>query len=324
MYPTTGLCINKDEYDSLQQKIEQTHLHNAWFTFENIRLSFESFATWLHYDTLIQWSSPYSFAEKPKKVGLIMAGNIPMVGFHDFLCTILSGHHAVCKLSSDDTFLWKTILTTFDSVEPRLKAHYTILEGKLGEIDAILATGSDNSSRYFDSYFGKYPHIFRKNRTSVAVLDGSETQEDLYALGSDIFNYFGLGCRNVSHLLVPNNYNWDDFFQAILPYQHVIHHHKYANNYDYNKAVSLLNNEKLLENGFLLLKESELLHSPLAMLHYTYYENESNCMYFIEQNHEKIQAIVGKNHTLFGQSQHPSINDYADNVNTMEFLTHLD
>lgn len=314
----TGLT--ESEYKDFYAATETAYTHNAWFTQDNVCKAFNGIASWLEKAVLENWLQDYSFSKQAKRVGVIMAGNIPLVGFHDFLSVILSGHIAVCKLSSDDTFLWKTILQYFVVIEPRITQHFEITESKLGKIDAVIATGSDNSSRYFEYYFGKYPHIIRKNRTSVAVITGDETNEDLQYLSEDVFNYFGLGCRNVSQLFLPINYDINRIFESFLPHQDIINHHKYANNFDYNKTISLMNGEDVLENGFVLLKKSDALYSPLAVVNYTFYKDEQELNAFFDAKQDRIQAILGRNFLPFGTSQLPGIDDYADGVNTLDFL----
>lgn len=252
-----------------------------------------------------------------------MAGNIPLVGFHDFISTILSGNIAVCKLSSDDKTLLPALASHLITFEPSLKEKIEFTIGKIGKVDAIIATGSDNSMKYFEQYFGHLPHIFRRNRTSIAILNGNESKEELELLGRDIFQYFGLGCRNVSHLLLPKGFKIDLFFEAIVDYHDIVNHHKYANNYDYNKAVYLMNKAELLDNNFVLLRRTEDLFSPLGMVHYHFYESENELQNYIELHKEKLQVIVGKEYTPFGMAQCPKLNDYADGVDTIEWLSKL-
>jgi hypothetical protein len=226
-----------------------------------------------------------------KKVGLILAGNIPLVGFHDVLCVLATGHHALIKASSQDARLVRHVLNMLATIDARFSAKYSFVE-RLKDFDAVIATGSDNSSRYFEYYFGKVPHIIRKNRNSIAVITGDETTEELNLLGHDIFDYFGLGCRNVSKLLIPQGYDIGTFFRPIETYQPVINHHKYNNNYDYNKSIYLVNSEKHFDNGFLLLKESEALASPLAVLYYEHYDTMADAEKTINANSDKIQCVV--------------------------------
>ena len=253
-------------------------------------------------------------------VAIIMAGNIPLVGFHDFLCVLLSGNKAVCKLSSDDKTLLPALGEHLISFVPEIKEDIMFTTGRIGPVDAVIATGSDNSLTYFESYFGKYPHIFRKNRTSVAVFSGNETEDEIKELGKDIFRYFGLGCRNVSHIILPTGFELPRFFEAIIDYGEIIHNNKYGNNYDYNKAVYLMNQHKLLDNNFVLLRESEELFSPLSMIHYHFYDDVSEVETYLKEHQEKIQVVVGDNFLPFGQAQCPKLDDYADGVDVMRFL----
>lgn len=270
---------------------------------------------------------PSTTVDCSAKIGLILAGNIPLVGFHDVLCVLASGHHALIKASSNDTRLIKYILNLLVEIAPEFKTRFTFVE-RLAHFDAVIATGSNNTSRYFEYYFGKVPHIIRKNRNSIALLTGNETKEQLFLLGHDIFDFFGLGCRNVSKLLVPAGYDFVPFFEAVEPHQPIIHHHKYNNNYDYNKSIYLVNSDKHLDNGFLLVKEDERLASPLAVLYFEYYDDMPAATSRLAELSEAIQCIVTHGHidignqvVDFGQSQQPRLWDYADGVDTMAFLT---
>ena len=256
-----------------------------------------------------------------------MAGNLPLVGFHDLLCVLVAGHKAIVKLSSDDGVLLPYLIKQIRVFAPEWAEAVAFTDDKVTEYDAVIATGSDNTARYFEYYFGKKPHIIRKNRHSVAVLTGEETPEELQDLGKDIFLYYGLGCRSVSKLFVPQGYDFDLLFQAIYPYKDIIEEQKYANNYDYNKAVYLMSLYKLLENGFLLLKEDEHYGSPIATLFYEYYTNKEALKKKLATDKEKIQCVVGHNfidgEIPFGQTQTPKLWDYADGVNTLTFLLNL-
>lgn len=301
---------------------------NGWFIEENVRSAVAGIAYMLEKDKLGKWLSAYTFSENksPKRVGVIMAGNIPMVGFHDFLCVLISGNICISKLSSQDNRLLKAVAAKLVAIEPRFKDRIVFEEGKLENIDAVIATGSNNTSRYFEYYFGKYPHVIRKNRNSVAVLIGSETPEQLALLGDDIFMYFGLGCRNVSKLYVPEGYNFDDFFNAIESKKKIVFHSKYANNYDYNKAILLVGKQLHFDNGFLLLKEDEALSTPVSRLNYSFYKDMDAVKAELETRKNEIQCIVSANPSefnasvSFGESQKPELWDYADGVDTMQFL----
>ena len=301
---------------------------NPWFDERNVTNALNGIIYLLDKQNLEDWLFVYDFGNiSPKKVGVIMAGNIPMVGFHDFLSVLLSGHELYAKLSSEDTFLIKMLADRLIRLEPRFenKIHYVEL---LKEADAIIATGSDNTARYFEYYFSKKPHIIRKNRTSLGILTGNEITADFLALGEDIFNYFGLGCRNVSKLLVPRNYTFQAFLQALEPFNYVLDHHKYQNNYDYNKSILLVNRATHLDNGFLLLSESEQLVSPISVLFYQTYADAADLKNKLDQIKDKTQVVVSAggwypDSIPFGQAQCPAVWDYADGVDTMAFLIGL-
>lgn len=298
---------------------------NGWFTEKEVNKSLAAWGNLLSEDSLKQWVTPYKMdIISPKTVGIVMAGNIPLVGFHDLVCVLLTGHRALIKLSSNDALLIPVICDLLIEIEPMFADYIEFADSKLENFDAAIATGSNNSARYFHHYFDKYPNIIRSNRNSVAVLTGEETQEELAALGSDIFDYYGLGCRSVSKLYVPKNYNFDAFFNAIYPKSNIIDHSKYANNYDYNKAVYLMSEFNILDNGFLILKEAEELCSPLATVFYEYYTDLENIQTTLEQKKEAIQCVVSNHKSLngipFGTAQSPKLNDYADRVDTVQFL----
>jgi hypothetical protein len=312
-------------FEKFQDLIHLSQSHNGWYTPEQVYYSIQSWAAALTEENLNQWLSTYNFNDvNPKNVALILAGNIPLVGFHDFLSVLISGHNVVVKTSSNDQhllpFLAKYLITT----NPELSNKIHFSEGKLENFDAVIATGSNNTARYFEYYFKDKPSIIRKNRNSVAVLNGTENKEQLAALGQDIFRYFGLGCRNVSKLFVPRGYVFDTFFEAIFEYQDVIHYEKYANNYDYNKAVFLMSNFKLLDNGFLTLKEDSSHASPISSVFYEFYDNLEDLQVRLASESEQIQCIVSnnliKNSIDFGQTQNPELWDYADNTDTISFL----
>ncbi|MCB9174178.1 MAG: acyl-CoA reductase [Flavobacteriales bacterium] len=302
---------------------------NGWFTPDNVAFAVESIAKMLRKEELHQWLSNYTINDhtKPKRVGVVMAGNIPLVGFHDFLTVLITGNVLVAKASKEDNLLIKKIAEILIAIEPDFKSKIVFTD-KLENFDAVIATGSNNTARYFEYYFGKYPNIIRKNRNSVAVLTGNETAADMMNLGKDIFQYFGLGCRNVSKLYVPKNYSFNLFFESIVnDYKHVVENNKYANNYDYNKAVYLLGSNQLLDNNFVLLKEAESLSSPVAVVHYEYYNSLNEVTTLLENKKEEIQCVVTEanlpNVFKLGQAQQPTLWDYADGVDTVEFLLRL-
>lgn len=317
--------------DELNQLIETEHRYNPWFTPDNVAQAIKSIGQSLNETDLGTWLNKYDLNKNTssKKIGLILAGNIPLVGFHDVLCVLVTGNEALIKASSQDARLIKAVLHKLTAIDSRFAEQFSFVE-RLVDFDAVIATGSNNTSRYFDYYFGKVPNIIRKNRNSIAVLTGDESNEELYQLGHDIFDYFGLGCRNVSKLLLPKNYNIATFFEAIEPYNEIINHNKYNNNYGYNKSIYLVGREQHLDNGFLLLKANDALASPLAVVFYNYYDSLAYVEQLLTTENENIQCVVSKaplnipNQVVsFGQSQQPQLWDYADGVDTMDFLTKL-
>lgn len=319
-------AITDEEFSSLAARVEQ---NNSWFTPLQTRLSINAIAGYLDRSALMKWLQAYPVPERVpvKSVGLLMAGNIPAVGFHDLLCILVSGHKVYAKPSSTDRVLIKWIADELIKIHQGFESRVFFEEMLKGK-DAYIATGSDNSSRYFEYYFGKYPSIIRKNRTSVGVLDGSEEAGDLQALGHDVFQYFGLGCRNVSKLYLKEEKQLQDFLKAIDGLHFLTSHHKYLNNYDYNKAIYLVNGEPHLDNGFLLVKESEQMVSPIAVLYVEYYSDKEELEQKLRLQENKIQCIVSKegrypNSVPFGQAQRPLLWDYADHVDTMDFLLSL-
>lgn len=323
------LSENKILFDTFSKelsiKIDQSMLHNGWFTEENIDFALAHWGTLLSEKNIKNWLQNYSFEEKnSKKIAIIMAGNIPLVGLHDFICVLLTGHQVLVKQATSDKLILPVLASFLETVEPELSGKIYFTETILKDFDAVIATGSDNTARYFDYYFRKKPHIIRKNRNSVAILNGKETNEDLIGLGEDIFRYFGLGCRSVSKLFVPENYDFDVFFNAIYTYKDIIQHTKYANNYDYNKAVYLMSLFNLKDNGFLILKEDTAYASPIAVIFYEYYNSATALQDRLQAEEKNIQCIVSSenvaNHISFGMSQKPSLGTYADGVDTVDFL----
>lgn len=317
---------NPDE--QLSSLIDSAKQYNAWFTPQSTAMAINAISEMLNETDLDKWIDANT--DEPVKmnaIGLILAGNIPLVGFHDILCVLASGNKALIKLSSQDKQLIPYILSKLSEIEPRFTEQFEFIE-RLKDFDAVIATGSNNTSRYFEYYFSKVPHIIRKNRNSIAVLNGKESREELKSLGHDIFDYFGLGCRNVSKIYVPKGYNFNDFFESIEEFKSVADHHKYNNNYDYNKSIFLVNMDKHLDNGFLLLKEDKQMASPLAVVYYQEYESIQEAERELLDNKEGIQCIVSRsdlsmNVLPFGQSQRPGLWDYADGVDTMAFLRGL-
>ena len=303
--------------------IENQYKTNPWFTAENVRMAVGALAEKLTGESLRRWTERYpSLNEeyKPLRVGVIMAGNIPLVGFHDFLTVLISGNKLIAKTSSKDSGLISGIAEILFNINSEFRNLIEFADGPLKNFNVVIATGSDNSSRYFEYYFGKYPHIIRKNRNSIAIIDGDEKDEDLRNLGTDIFSYFGLGCRNVSKIYLPSGFDPDRMIRNWSYFSGIINHNKYANNYEYNMAVYLVTSEKFLDTGYLLLRENASLSSPIAVLHYQYYNSPEEVSRDIESQNEKIQCIVSKRNVPYGMSQKPDLWEYADNVDTLDFL----
>ena len=324
----TSVLQNDLFYDDFISLIDLSQSHNGWFTPEQVYFSIQSWGNALTETNLNQWLSTYDFSKiAPKKIGLILAGNIPLVGFHDLLSVLISGHDVLVKTSSSDQHLLKFLAKYLIAIQPELNSKITFVEGKLEGFDAVIATGSNNTARYFEYYFKDKPSIIRKNRNSVAILNGTETHEELVGLGEDIFRYFGLGCRNVSKLFVPKDYNFEAFFKAMFEYSEVIQYEKYANNYDYNKAVFLMSNFQLLDNEFLTIKEDTSYSSPISSVFYEFYENLEEIKSRLSNDADQIQCIVSKdlieNSIVFGQTQQPKLWDYADNFDTLSFLSKI-
>ncbi|WP_340198702.1 acyl-CoA reductase [Ascidiimonas sp. W6] len=329
----SGKSIKSSEEMSLHQKfaieftkqIELARQANGWFTNENIMYAIDHWGTLLTEGNLIKWTQKYLIEpHTSKEVAIIMAGNIPLVGFHDLTCVLITGHHVLIKQSDSDKHILPVIVSFLQSVEPNFKDCIKFTNNQLKDFDAVIATGSDNTARYFDYYFRKKPHIIRKNRNSVAILTGNESKEELSGLGEDIFRYFGLGCRSVSKIFFPEEYDFDVFFNAIFERNEIINHHKYANNYDYNKAVYLMSLFKLKDNGFLMLKEDNAFASPIATVFYEHYTSDDSLKEYLKQYQDKIQCIVSsmpsKDHIPFGMSQKPELDAYADGIDTIDFL----
>jgi hypothetical protein len=315
----------------LRELIERVHLSNPWFTVEATLQSMSGIVKMLEKKSLETWLSSYNIpieTAHPKVVGVVMAGNIPAVGFHDFMCILLSGHSILAKLSSNDLVLIPAIAAMLCAIEPAFVERINFTKERLGTIDAIIATGSDNSSRYFEYYFSKYPNIIRKNRTSVAILTGAESPIEMRMLFNDIFSYFGQGCRNVSKLFIPNEFDMVRFLDESAGWAEIAKHNKYLNNYEYNKAIYLVNGVAHYDTGFLLLKEDESFHSPIGVVYYETYRDADVLKLKLESMKEQLQCTVaspisGFDAIAFGTSQQPGPADYADGVDTMAFLLKL-
>jgi hypothetical protein len=323
--------LNGDEY--LDALVHRTSFHNKWFTKENQAKAIQSIAAeFLSREKLEAWVSQYHVEDQPniKTVGLIMAGNIPLVGFHDFLSVFIAGHKSKIKLSEKDPFVFPYLLKILEKANPESARYFEVVE-KLEDFEAVIATGSNNSARYFESYFGKYPHIIRKNRNSVGVLSGKETDAELLALGNDIFQYFGLGCRNVSKVYLPEGYDRKKLLEILHEYRELVLHDKYKHNFDYNFALLSLNRIPFDINGCIILTENPALTSRIAALHYEYYSDWSKLEEELQQKANEIQCVVTAPNTelksiptvSFGKAQQPGLSDYADGVDVMAFLTSL-
>jgi hypothetical protein len=308
---------------ALQAAKDKAFQANGWFTHEFIELSLQNICRYyLDESRLNSWLTGYPApASQPRSVGIVAAGNIPLVGFHDWLCGFLSGHQVRLKLSSKDTVLMQHVIDKIKEWYPAYEEQ-TLVQDMLKHCDAYIATGSNNSARYFEYYFAQYPHIIRRNRTSVAVLDGNETAAELEALADDVMIYFGLGCRNVTKIFVPEDYNFEDLLKGLRKYAHLADHHKYKNNYDYNLALILLNQSPYMANDNIILQESGSIFSPISVLHYSHYSDIATLAGELESNND-LQCIVGHGFTPFGTAQQPGLSDYADGVDTMHFLTNL-
>ena len=313
-------------FEGFLHQIKLAQENNSWFTKDNILFSLNSWSNALTENSLKDFIKGINLSDKSaKKAAIIMAGNIPLVGFHDFLSVLISGHSVLVKQSSNDKHLLPFLAKYLEFVEEDFKGKISFTEEKLTNFDAVIATGSNNTARYFEYYFKNKPSIIRKSRNSIAVITNKVTDEDFANLADDVFQYFGLGCRSVSKLYVPKGFNFDAFFNGMYSKKDIINNAKYANNYDYNKAVYLMSEFDLLENGFLMIKEDESYSSPIATVFYEYYDNEIDLKIKLHQDKEKIQCIVAKdfieNEVAFGETQNPNLWDFADGINTLEFLS---
>lgn len=323
--------LNDRFFRPMESLIKNSHVSNPWFTETSLRFAAGNTGRVLKSEDIVSWLSCYDIPGRrtdPKTVAVVMAGNIPLAGFHDMLCVIISGHKLTAKLSSKDDQLLKMISAILISINSEFEDLVAFEEDRLNNFDAIIATGSDNTSRYFEYYFEKYPHIIRKNRNSAAILDGSETKEDLEGLADDVLRYFGLGCRSVSKIFVPLNYDFSLLVEAFAGYSYIIDHNQWANNYEYQKAIHLIDRIPHLDTGFLLIREENALASPISVLNYEKVGSTGSALELTNNNSGKIQCIAGnqnisENLVPFGKTQEPGLKDYADNIDTMEFLLNL-
>ncbi|MGB3774988.1 MAG: acyl-CoA reductase [Leeuwenhoekiella sp.] len=316
-------------YTGFENCIYEAHIHNAWFTEIMIMHAIQGWAKNLTTNSLHQWLNTYNLHDNTasKNVAVVMAGNLPLVGFHDFLSILISGHKITAKLSSNDRHLLPFIAKVLTAIEPEFENKITFTESKLPPFDAVIATGSNNTARYFEYYFKDKPHIIRKNRNGIAVLSGNESTSDLEGLANDIFLFYGMGCRSVSKIYVPENYDFDNFFNAMFSHKDIVNHDKYANNYDYNKAVYLMGLEPLLDNNFMILKKDLAISSPIAVVFYEHYSNLEDLKVQLTDQKEQIQCTVStllkENSISFGEAQKPQLWDYADDVDTLAFLSKI-
>ncbi|WP_170266464.1 acyl-CoA reductase [Phaeocystidibacter luteus] len=320
--------VNTAWQEELLKKVNMAVHHNGWFEKSQVLHALREWSNALSDSSLSEWISRYPDGtfetESPKRVGIVMAGNIPLVGLHDLLTVSLTGHTAVVKMSGDDNQLIPALLAN----SPEITSGIEWAE-RLNSIDAVIATGSDNTARYFEHYFGKYPNIIRKNRKSAAVLKGDESEETLVALGEDVFRYFGMGCRSVSKIYIPEDFELDRIFGAWMPHQDVVQNNKYGNNYDYHRAILLLDRKPFLENGFVIMREHEHLSTPVGTVHYERYSDINAVHNQLVQAADSIQCIVGPTEWAdlptvgFGESQSPKLWEYADGIDTVSFLSKL-
>jgi hypothetical protein len=319
------IANNNIFFDGFIDQLKLASKFNGWFTKENICFALKQWSELLKEKSLVQWLSNYPNSNsQPKTIALIMAGNIPLVGFHDFLACIVTGHNIIIKQSSNDRHLLPFIVSYLIHEESLIKSKIKFVDNKIEKFDAVIATGSNNTARYFNAYFKNKPSIIRNNRNSIAILNGNESENDLKNLSNDIFRYYGLGCRSVSKIYVPKNYDFDMLFKAVYKWHPVINVRKYLNNYDYNKAVYIMSEFDIIENGFLMLKEDRRLSSPIATLFYEYYDNVSELKSKLKVISSEIQCIVANGFNSkeikFGSTQSPALKDYADGVDTVDFL----
>lgn len=319
---------SSSDYTPLFECLRKAEHTNGWFTKGNCLSALKAWGESLTKEALNQWVERYTFGEtSPKTIGLILAGNIPLVGFHDVLCVLISGHKGSIKLSSSDPYLIPFLYRLLQSYSPVFNDRLHFTQERLSHFDAVIATGSNNAARYFEHYFGHVPHIIRKNRNGIAVLSGNESKEELAGLASDIVQHYGLGCRSIAQVYVPKNYDLNNIFGALYPHAALMDSAKYANNYDYNKAVYLMSEFELLDNGFMLLREDSAYGSPVASLHYSYYDSLASLKSELEERTEEIQCISTHlpldNSVPLGKTQQPSLWDYADGVDPIHFLLRL-
>jgi hypothetical protein len=320
---------SQPQHGLLEEAITKSAEANPWFTREFTDYCLKAWSENLVREKIRNWIEPYreqlQNPGKAKRVAVIMAGNVPLVGFHDFLSVLISGNQFTGRLSSDDSFLLPAIAQILTGYFPGLAERIRFTGGKLTGFDAVIATGSNNSSNYFEYYFSKYPHIIRKNRNGIAILNGEENDQELSGLADDIFLYFGMGCRSVSKLYIPAGYDFTRLFRAFQKYDHVGRHHKWMSNHDYYRSIFALNAIPALDNGFILLTQNTLIASPPAVLYFEFYENREDLIAGLSLKQDEIQIVVSAAeitlpYCLPGQAQRPRLNDYSDGIDTLQFL----
>jgi len=314
-------CTAPQDVDAIQKTVSV----NPWFREEDIVKALQNLRPWLTRESLEEWCAAYVIEDRPDiraRVALVMAGNIPLVNFHDALAILIQGHQLLSKTASRDPFLFPALAQELIKINPDFERDIQCENGLLKDFDAVIATGSNNATRYFSYYFGKYPHIIRHNRSSIAVLDGTETDEQIEAFGADVFDYFGMGCRNISLFLLPENMDVTRLAGAWKSWTSIGNHGSYFNNYEYRKAVLLINSRPHLDSGFFLMEENESLHSPIGVLHYARYRNPKHLQNMLGELAADTQVCYGfqDERVLPGTGQAPALMDYPDGVDTMAFL----
>lgn len=310
----------------LGELITLQRLHNKWFTPVNVRMALEAVGKMLVREKMDQWLSSYTIPEinhTPVTVALVMAGNVPLVGFHDLMAVLVTGNRALVKTSSKDPELIREISGILTGLNTGFSDLIGFTDGYLKDYDAVIATGSDNSARYFEYNFGSNHHLFRKNRTSISIVDSGITPEEISSLGRDIFSYFGLGCRNISKIFIPRDFDLSRLIPVWQGYSHLNDHPSWKNNYIYNRAIFMVNGEQFTDGGFFLLKEDKKLVSPPSVVYYQHYDRAVDIEKIVSLHSGKIQCITGKGYIAFGDAQQPDPWDYADNVDTIKFLLSL-
>lgn len=323
-----GKYILSDD-EELEKAIQRAYLNNNWFTEESCKMQLHTIATaYLDGVKLHNWVKNYTLLYEDKLptkiVGIVCAGNLPLVGFHDILSVLICGYTAQIKLSEKDKELPLFLLQKLIGIQPMFASLINIVS-KLENFDAIIATGTNQTATHFKTYFNKYQHIIRSHRNGIAILIGTETEEDLFNLGKDVFSYFGLGCRNVSLLFVPKKYDFTSLIKAWQAFKDILmNHNSYRNNLDYQRTIYLMKQTPMIDIDFVNMTENNSLYSPVSCLHYTYYDEINDVYTYINKHEMKIQCIMGKDYFAFGKSQLPKLDDYADNTDTLAFLTQLD